>query len=83
MLKLGFSLAPLMYCGNRFGFDFAVAGLRWPRRSRRLRVFGAELAQSTQPHQNHKPVFAKYRFLEKKKTKKTKKNYIYIYIYIE
>jgi hypothetical protein len=70
VLKLGFSLAPLMYCGNRFGFDFAVAGLRWPRRSRRLHNFGAELAEPTQPHQNHKPVFAEYRFLEKKKKKK-------------
>jgi hypothetical protein len=76
VLKLGFPLAPLMYCGNRFGFDFAVAGLRWARRSRRLHDFGAELAQSTQPHQNHKPVFAEYRFLEKRKK-------VRIFIYIE
>jgi hypothetical protein len=68
VLKLGFSLAPLMYCGKRFGPDFAVAGLRWARRSRRLHDFGAELAEPTQPHQNHKPVFAEYHFLEKKVT---------------
>jgi len=68
-LKLRFSAAPLMYCGNRFGFDFVSAGLRWRRRSRRLRNFGAEPPQSTQPHQNHKPVFAEHHFLVKKKIK--------------
>lgn len=68
-MKLRFSLAPLMYCGKWFGVNFVVAGLRWPRRSRRLRNFGAEVAQPTQPHQNHKPVFAEYHYLEKKKKK--------------
>jgi hypothetical protein len=62
-----------MYCGNRFGFDFVSAGLRWRGRSRRLRNFGAEPPESTQPHQNHKPVFAEYYFLVKKKKKKETK----------
>jgi hypothetical protein len=61
-----------MYCGNRFGFDFVSAGLRWRGRSRRLRNFGAEPPESTQPHQNHKPVFAEYYFLVKKKKRKEK-----------
>jgi hypothetical protein len=38
-----------------------------------LRNFGAEPPESTQPHQNHKPVFAEYYFLVKKKKKKKKK----------
>ena len=61
-----------MYCGNRFGFDFVSAGLRWRGRSRRLRNFGAEPPESTQPHQNHKPVFAECYFLVKKKKRKKK-----------
>jgi hypothetical protein len=40
-----------------------------------LRNFGAEPPESTQLHQNHKPVFAEYHFLVKKKGgKKRKKN---------